>query len=41
MNLTEIIIFSTHTIHTHDRLTALYPGQPRWAGTRTVRNISL
>ena len=25
--------------HTHTRLTALFPGQPRWAGTRAVKPI--
>ena len=25
--------------HTHTRLTALFPGLPRWAGTRTVKPI--
>ena len=25
--------------HTHTRLTALFPGQPRWAGTRKVKPI--
>ena len=25
--------------HTHTRLTALFPGQPRWAGTRKVKLI--
>ena len=28
----------THT-HTHTRLTALFPGQPGWAGTRKVKPI--
>ena len=28
----------THT-HTHNRLTALFPGLPRWAGTRKVKPI--
>ena len=28
----------THT-HTHTRLTALCPGLPRWAGTRTVKPV--
>ena len=28
----------THT-HTHPRLTALFPGLPRWAGTRKVKPI--
>ena len=28
----------THT-HTHIRLTALFPGLPRWAGTREVKPI--
>ena len=28
----------THT-HTHTRFTALYPGLPRWAGTRKVKPI--
>ena len=29
---------NTHT-HTHTRLTALFPGLPRWAGTRKVKPI--
>ena len=29
-----------HT-HTHTRLTALFPGLPRWAGTRKVKPISI
>jgi len=29
---------TTYT-HTHTRLTALFPGLPRWAGTRTVKPI--
>ena len=29
---------NTHT-HTHARLTALFPGLPRWAGTRKVKPI--
>ena len=28
----------THT-HTHSRLTALFPGLPRWAGTRKVKPV--
>jgi len=31
-------IHHTHT-HTHTRLTALFPGLPRWAGTRKVKPI--
>ena len=31
-------IVSKHT-HTHFRLTALFPGLPRWAGTRKVKPI--
>ena len=30
----------THT-HTHTHLTALFPGLPRWAGTRKVKPISM
>ena len=30
---------STHPTHTHVRLTALFPGLPRWAGTRKVKPI--
>ena len=31
---------STHArTHTHTRLTALFPGLPRWAGTRKVKPI--
>jgi len=30
--------FLQHT-HTHSRLTALFPGLPRWAGTRKVKPI--
>jgi len=29
----------TQYTHTHTRLTALYPGLPRWAGTRMVKSI--
>ena len=32
------ILHLTHT-HTHTRLTALFPGLPRWAGTRKVKPI--
>ena len=33
-----ITLFLTHThTHTHTRLTALFPGVPRWAGTRKVK----
>ena len=28
-----------YTTHTHTRLTALFPGLPRWAGTRKVKPI--
>ena len=28
-----------HSNHTHTRLTALFPGLPRWAGTRKVKPI--
>jgi len=31
-------IFRPHT-HTHTRLTALFPGLPRWAGTRKVKPV--
>jgi len=32
--------YKTHThTHTHTRLTALFPGLPRWAGTRKVKPI--
>ena len=34
----ENIPWSKHT-HTHTRLTALFPGIPRWAGTRKVKRI--
>ena len=27
--------------HTHTRLTALFPGLPRWAGTRKVKPIQI
>ena len=30
--------YSDHT-HTHTRLTALFPGLPRWAGTRKVKPV--
>ena len=33
-------ITHTHT-HTHTHLTALFPGLPRWAGTRKVKPISI
>ena len=32
-------IFLEANIHTHTRLTALFPGIPRWAGTRKVKRI--
>ena len=35
---TKEVITHTHT-HTHTRLTALFPGLPRWAGTRKVKPI--
>ena len=31
------LVFDTH--HTHTHLTALFPGLPRWAGTRKVKPI--
>jgi len=31
--------YSIASIHTHTRLTALFPGLPRWAGTRKVKPI--
>jgi len=36
-----LIAAATHTkhTHTHNHLTALYPGQPRWAGTTTLKNV--
>ena len=34
------IYINTHThTHTHTRLTAFFPGLPRWAGTRKVQPI--
>ena len=43
-NSNEIQWIHTHTharthAHTHTRLTALWPGLPRWAGTRKVKPI--
>ena len=32
-------LFAVITIHTHTRLTALFPGLPRWAATRKVKPI--
>jgi len=38
--LTAIFLFvRLWTTHTHTRLTALFPGQPGWAGTRKVQPI--
>jgi len=34
----QIVLMGTHT-HTHTRLTAPFPGLPRWAGTRKVKPI--
>ena len=34
----QVITAAAHT-HTHTRLTALFPGLPRWAGTRKVKPI--
>ena len=31
--------YLSYTTHTHTRLTALFPGLPRWAGTRKVKPI--
>ena len=31
--------YISHYTHTHTRLTALFPGPPRWAGTRKVKPI--
>ena len=28
-----------HKLHTHPRLTALFPGLPGWAGTRKVKLV--
>jgi len=36
--VTEESVTHTHT-HTHTRLMALFPGLPRWAGTRKVKPI--
>jgi len=30
-----------HVTHTHTRLTALFPGLPRWAGARKVKPICI
>ena len=35
----SIKTFYPYQTHTHTRLTALFPGQPRWAGTRKVKPI--
>jgi len=40
--LTLLACYAQHThTHTHTRLTALFPGLPRWAGTRKVKPISI
>ena len=31
--------WKTHHTHTHTRLTAIFPGLPRWAGTRKAKPI--
>ena len=38
LTLSKHWIKQTHT-HTHTRLTAIFPGLPRWAGTRKVKPI--
>ena len=35
----ECTCLITVNTYSHDRVTALYPGQPDWASTRTLRNI--
>ena len=37
--LTQFNTKTTANTHTHARLTALFPGLPRWAGTRKVKPI--
>ena len=37
--LTQFYTKTTANTHTHARLTALFPGLPRWAGTRKVKPI--
>ena len=39
MNNAAVIYVYTIWTHTHIRLTALFPGLPRWAGTRKVEPI--
>jgi len=36
---TDVAVRMLIYIHTHTRLTALFPGQPRWAATRKVKPI--
>ena len=36
-NFTACTINQLYSMHTHTHLTALFPGLPRWAGTRTVK----
>ena len=37
--LSKRMLSSTHPVYKHTRLTALFPGLPRWAGTRKVKLI--
>ena len=35
----QTYMYTMYNTHTHTRLTALFPGLPRWAGTRKVKPI--
>ena len=35
-----LLVLASLATHTHTRLTALFPGLPRWAGTRKVKPIA-
>ena len=39
VKVTTTVISRCTQLHTHTRLTALFPGLPRWAGTRKVKPI--
>ena len=39
MSVCHVICVRFYNTHTHTRLTALFPGLPRWAGTRKVKPI--
>ena len=41
LSLVSLFTFVDTATHTHTCLTALFPGLPRWAGTRTVKPVSI